>query len=305
MFVVESRYALLNVHLVLLGLTGHWLWLKATAPFQKQTPVRNRCLRAACGICLGAAIAVKWNALGYLLSLIIWETSTDCNPKKLKHLATLVLTAAIAYSLIWWPHLHIAQENFLTVHANLFQFHHTLSSNGHSACSRWYSWPLLIRPVTYWYSSTESQTYTVSNLGNPAIWLLSASTTLLLTISYIFKVKDRISRSVKPLARHQPVAKDSLKSYLLISYFCNWLPWILIQRCTFNYLYMPAAVFSFMTLAWLLNQWLNSPIKTTRTIAYLLLSLIAIAFLFWLPLALGLPLTPEQLQKRWLLKSWI
>ena len=326
LFITESRYALLNVHVVCFGMLSHWLWLKAALVNQSQ---RQRILlNMASGIFLGAAIAVKWNGLGYLLSLITWEIyqvfQKDPDKEdsshlkgKLKNLAFLTLTAAFTYSLIWWPHLHISQESILSVHANLFSFHQQLSTDGHPACSKWYSWPLLIRPITYWYSKPDSVAYTVSNLGNPALWLLSSSTVLLLAIRYLIQLQHYLSfklsfrsnlrpKQLRPKRlkkSHPPNA--AIAPYLFISYLCNWLPWMLVQRCTFNYLYMPAAVFSFMALSWLLSSWLRSPTKTNRRLAWLLLSLIAIAFIFWLPLALGLPLSPQGLKMRWLLKSWI
>ncbi len=324
LFITESRYALLNVQVVCLGLLSHWLWLKAalTPNMQGHTKVR---LRLAAGCFLGGAIAVKWNGLGYLLSLIIWEiwtlfSNSDRSSKQtgptlrnspknslrnsLRNLAYLILISATTYSLIWWPHLHITQENIFSVHANLFSFHQHLGASGHAACSKWYSWPLLLRPITYEYISIGSQAYTVSNLGNPALWLLSSSAVLLLAVNYTLKTKHALSRTFK-LIRNQPQPNRPIGPYLLISYLCNWLPWMLVQRCTFNYLYMPAAVYSFMTLAWLLSMWLNAPVTATKIVAWLMLGLIAIAFVFWLPLTFGLSLSSQGLQMRWLLKSWI
>ena len=314
LFIVESRYALLNVYVVFFGLLSHCLWLKK--------------LPVASGVSLGMAIATKWNGLGYLLSLVIWETHRAIARKSLsrqqkdktrestaKKLTMLVLIAFLTYSLIWWPHLYLVKENIFSVHAYLIQFHQQIGAGGHSACSKWYSWPLLIRPITYWYSSTHSQSYTVSNLGNPALWLFSTSAIFLLSINFLLQAKrsllNRLSTAKSaprstalPTSANQPI-NGNLAAYLAIAYLCDWIPWLVVQRCTFNYLYMPAAIFSFMALAYLLSIWLTSPAKAHRVSASIVLSLIAIAFIFWLPLTLGLPLSFEQLQNRWLLKSWI
>ena len=328
LFITESRYALLNVYVVCFGMLSHWLWLKASLSIG-QRPLDETQLRkqhrkrilfyAASGVFLGGAIAVKWNGLGYLLSLAGWEAwcifygpsnrQSDISiRRRLRNLAFLILMATITYSLLWWPHLHVTQESLFSVHAKLFGFHQQLGADGHSACSKWYSWPLLIRPITYWYSQSASASYTVSNLGNPALWLLSSSTVLLLAIRYFLQAKRFLFAKLKsrptPLLSVNPPSAV-IVPYLLIGYFCNWLPWILVQRCTFNYLYMPAALFSFMALAWLLSLWLWSSNRKTRFTAWLMLGLIAIAFLFWLPLMLGLPLSSQNLKMRWLLKSWI
>jgi dolichyl-phosphate-mannose-protein mannosyltransferase len=72
---------------------------------------------------------------------------------------------------------------------------------------------------------------------------------------------------------------------------------------------MPAAVFGFMVLAWLLSEWLYAPYKIfavpVKIMGWMILAAIALAFIFWLPLSLGSPLMPEALQTRWWLRSWI
>ena len=328
LLITESRYALLNVHMVFCGLLGHWLWL--WAGFLPRAQARRRAgLRLLSGIALGSAIAVKWNGLGFLLSLILWEiwrwwdgrsNGQDAHSRDFWQTAKsfelefvqksgyfqtflfLIFVPTLAYCLFWWPHLHLTQESFLLLHTRLFNFHQHIGAGGHAACSKWFTWPLLIKPITYWYEQIGAQAYTVNNLGNPALWLFSSSAICLLSVHFLAQLKSRLGA---PISIHSPNRRESMGAYLLISYLANWLPWMWVARCTFNYLYMPAAVYSFMTLAWLLSGWLRSVSRATRIAAWLCLGLIAIAFLFWLPLALGLPLSPQSLSMRWWLKSWI
>lgn len=308
LFITESRYALINVYMVFFGLLGHWLWLQAnlfSAQAQPEQIVKRTLYRVLAGVSLGGAIATKWNGLGYILSLLIWEllarrrsqAKTRPNKNALTHsLFYLILMPTFTYCLIWLPHLYLAQENLASVHIDLFNFHRKLATGGHPACSPWFTWPLLIKPISYWYKESGPLAYTVSNLGNPALWWLSSATIFLLSLEKSLRL---------PAATHS--VANNLGVYLLISYAANWLPWMLVERCTFIYLYMPAAVFSFMALAWLLSEWLYSPILSPQSqiISLLMLGAIALAFLFWLPLALGSPLTPDQLQARWWLKTWI
>ncbi|WP_121969499.1 phospholipid carrier-dependent glycosyltransferase [Leptolyngbya sp. BC1307] len=313
LFVTESRYALINIYMVFFGLLGHWLWLQASIGSGKGRVFKG-ILRTLAAVALGAAVAVKWNGLGYWLSLLIWEAwrgkwfkrSQPLKALSKKALSQALLYGgfipALTYSLIWWPHLYLSGERLLSLHAALFTFHQRLAASGHPDCSQWYTWPLLIKPIAYWYETVGLQAYTVNNLGNPALWWLSSSAVILLFIVRMRQVKNLLMRAKATPAN--PTVQN-LSAYLLIGYAANWLPWMVISRCTFIYLYMPAAAFSFIMLAWLLSEWLHSPQKWVRVMALVMLGAIALSFFFWLPLSLGSPLTPADLKLRWWLKTWI
>ena len=316
LFVTESRYALLNIYMVFFGLLGHWLWLQAAVLAAAGERARGNAYRLLAGIALGGAIAVKWNGLGYWLSLFLWDAlrqrAWHKQGKALRHylLEGLIyggLVPALTYSLIWWPHLYLTGEGLAHVHTQLLSFHHQLAAVGHPACSKWYTWPLLIKPIAYWYETAGTQAYTVNNLGNPALWWLSSAAIALLLIEQILTIATKL-RSLASL-RPTPLSADtvsSLNTYLLIGYIANWLPWIVVGRCTFIYLYMPAAIFSFMWLAWLLSEWLQSNNGSpSRTIGIVMIGVIILAGAFWLPLSLGTPLSLESLQLRWWLRSWL
>ena len=72
LFLVESRYALNNVYLVILGLLGQWFLLLA---LQHNGRKRQFWLVGA-GIGFGASAAIKWNGLWFLLgAYLIWITA--------------------------------------------------------------------------------------------------------------------------------------------------------------------------------------------------------------------------------------
>jgi len=282
LFVTESRYALINIYMVFFGVLGQYLWLLAAALISKEQRLQQSVLRLLAGVALGCAIATKWNGLGFILALIAYAIFQNKN-NVLSLVVYAISLPLLVYSLAWLPHLWLTKENITALHTTLFTFHQQLSTDGHPACSKWYSWPILFKPITYWYQDLGAQVLTVSNLGNPFLWWLSSASVLLLSIA----------------------KRNAMSTYLLIGYAANWLPWIFVGRCTFIYLYMPAAVFSFMTLAWLMSQWLHSPAASTRWLGWAVLGAIAIAFFYWLALSIGSPLTPEQLKARWWLSTWV
>lgn len=328
LFITESRYALINIYIVFFGLLGHGLWLFAKKVASRKQAVLYYSLS---GLSLGAAISTKWNGLGYLLSLLIWEIYQTVNQKKantsiqplftsfssksiLFYSTFLGILPIATYCLLWLPHINASDFSFLGLHHTLLTFHQELDSV-QTTCSKWYTWPLLIKPMAYAYVEARSQVFTVNNMGNPLLWWLSSASVLLVFSSQITILTKRLARKKSCKNREKQLKKkiikqerlsEGIKSYLLIGYLANWLPWIVISRCTYIYLFMPAAVFGFILLAWLLSDWLTTTQpRKNQCIAVVMLSAIALAFLFWLPLSIGSPLTPEQLQLRWWLPSWI
>jgi dolichyl-phosphate-mannose--protein O-mannosyl transferase len=100
-------------------------------------------------------------------------------------------------------------------------------------------------------------------------------------------------------------APKEISLYLGINYLVNLLPWLKISRCTFFYHYMPAYLFSWLALALILNRLLHQTKILPRAVAISILALIILGFYYWLPLFLGLPLTPQSFARRMLLRSWI
>ncbi|NEP17927.1 MAG: phospholipid carrier-dependent glycosyltransferase [Leptolyngbya sp. SIO4C1] len=286
LFVVESRYALINIHLVFWGCLSHWLWLRGAG--------RDRALA---GLALGASLATKWSGLPFILGLLIHDCHADTLYSNMRSVWSrmwnkgwtrgllLVALPLLTYGLLWLPHLQTS-PGLWRIHQQILRFHLQLDSAAHAYCSPWYSWPLLLRPVAYWYEKAANGLYyDVHGLGNPVLWWLSVGA-LVALVTGLRLEGQRCSR------------------YILLNYALSWLPWALVSRCTFLYHYLPAAVFGFLALAWLLSQWLISPRRAWRLAAIAMLIAIAAAFWFWLPVQLGLPLSQAELRSRFWLNSW-
>lgn len=378
-FLVESRYALINQYIVIFGLLGQWLLLLALANTTKQ----RRLYLILSGISFGAAIATKWNGLFFLVGvylnwMLAWfkqnfiGTDTVVDKKNIidsgsyyvstaqlkQSTATLavspetrvkrlllplqklgklkIFTVAfylgiipvITYSLIWIPHLlQNPQYGFIEVHTQILSFHNRLgdnTSNIHPYCAAWYKWPLLTRPIAYFYqtASNVNETvpifgpplpsnagkviYDVHAMGNPFLWWFGFAAILLLIVLVL------IQRIVIPLIRQKRLSLNSSLSvntgialYLILNYAANLLPWVKVNRCVFIYHYMTAVVFAFLALAWLIDKCLRSYHIPVRTFGLAIIFLIIIAFIFWMPIYLGLPLSPDAYKLRMWFSSWI
>ncbi|MEO0455981.1 MAG: phospholipid carrier-dependent glycosyltransferase [Cyanobacteria bacterium P01_A01_bin.114] len=292
LFIVESRYALINIHLVFWGCLGHWLWLRSgRKPGQsfgqaaRQKAGQTLGLKYLAGIALGACISTKWNGLPWLVGLV-------ATPLRRRWPLYIVGIPIAIYGLLWIPHLRLSGDTLLLVHQSILSFHLGMETGAHPYCSAWYTWPLLIRPIAYWYQVAEDgRVFDIHGLGNPILWWLSLGAMTVLGLRRIWAT--------------QPDSETSPETYLVLNYAINWLPWVLVSRCTFLYHYLSAALFSFMGLAWLISGWFTSERPAWQWMAGGMVGAIALAGWFWLPLALGLPLTEEALQRRFWLSSWL
>ncbi|MHC5721186.1 MAG: dolichyl-phosphate-mannose--protein O-mannosyl transferase, partial [Nostoc sp.] len=93
--------------------------------------------------------------------------------------------------------------------------------------------------------------------------------------------------------------------YLVINYVANLLPWVEVTRCAFIYHYMCAVVFVFLAIAWFVDQCLRSYYQQLRALGVTITFIILVAFIFWMPIYLGLPLSPNSYKLRMWFNSWI
>lgn len=361
-FLVESRYALNNIYIVIFGLLGHWFLLLA---LDNQNRRRSFWLVLA-GISFGASVATKWNGLWFLLgAYLIWLAAwiilsihsfpnsklffTSQSLKKTKvssyplssqtplqnltqlnvfqMLFYLGIIPAFIYSIIWIPHLQLDKTyGFIAVHQQILKFHLQLGGNSpnvHPYCAAWYKWPLMIRPMAYYYQTAESITdslpvmgpplpagagkviYDVHAMGNPFLWWFGVA-------AMLFLVGMLISQVVIPWVKQkrfsvpETLGVDSwIALYLILNYAANLVPWMKVTRCVFIYHYMCAVVFVFLAIAWFVDQCLRSYYQQLRALGITITFIILVAFIFWMPVYLGLPLSPDGYKLRMWFNSWI
>ncbi|WP_298911370.1 phospholipid carrier-dependent glycosyltransferase [uncultured Nostoc sp.] len=368
-FLVESRYALSNIYIVIFGLLGHWFLLLA---LDNQNRRRSFWLVFA-GITFGASVGTKWNGLwflsgAYLIWIAAWvirgmhsflnsklffrslslkeaegrsqeaevSTYSSSSQTPLQNLTQLNIfqmlfylgiIPAFIYSIIWIPHLQLDKTyGFIAVHQQILKFHLHLGGNSpnvHPYCAAWYKWPLMTRPMAYYYQTAESITeplpvmgpplpagagqviYDVHAMGNPFLWWFGVAAILflvgmLVSQLVIFWVKEKRFSVPATLSVDTWIAL-----YLVINYAANLLPWVKVTRCVFIYHYMCAVVFVFLAIAWFVDQCLRSYYQQLRAIGVTITFIILVAFIFWMPVYLGLPLSHNGYKLRMWFNSWI
>jgi len=245
-------------------------------------------------------------------------------------LVSLILIPILVYCIAWLPHL---QQNptpgLWGLQTKIWAYHHNLGDGAkvHPYCSKWYSWILMLRPIAYFYKKVDSTTppnpilplnhsdqlpiiYAVHAMGNPFLWWLSTLASILLVGMLIQRVWMDLSvrfPQLKPKLSLQfpPTPELWLAVFLTLNWLANLLPWVKVTRCLFIYHYMTGFVFSCMALAWWLERWLYSHQTRFRWLGGTVIFLVLFGFLYWMPLYLGLPLSPLQWKMRMWFPSWI
>jgi len=172
-------------------------------------------------------------------------------------------------------HINILNK-FLELNEQMYISNQSLTAT-HSYSSKWYTWPLMIRPIYYWVSGNAK----IYLLGNPIIWWLSTMA-VIHTIIYSFFHGSR----------------DKTSNLLLGMYLASFLPFILIGRVMFLYHYMSALIFAIMLLAYNISQSNNKWVYSTLIVVSI------ITFIYFAPLTYGLPITPNHQAGRIWLTSW-
>jgi len=374
-FLVESRYALSNIYIVIFGLLGHWFLLLALDNRNQRRPF----WLVFAGITFGASLGTKWNGLwflsgAYLIWIAAWvihvthsflnsklfftspslkeaegrrqesgvstySPSSPSSPSSQTPLQNLTqlnifhmlfylgIIPALIYSIIWIPHLQLDKTyGFIAVHQQILKFHLQLGGNSpnvHPYCAAWYKWPLMTRPMAYYYQTAESITdplpvmgpplpagagkviYDVHAMGNPFLWWFGVA-------AMLFLAGMLMSQIVIPWVKEKRFSVPATLSvdtwialYLVINYAANLLPWVKVTRCVFIYHYMCAVVFVFLAIAWFVDQCLRSYYQQLRALGVTITFIILVAFIFWMPVYLGLPLSPHDYKLRMWFNFWI
>lgn len=353
---VESRYALNNVYLILFGLLGWWLLLRSLHLLDsahKLTPAVWLNLAIA-GIGFGASVGIKWNGVAFLAgAYLLWAAAWASQLLKRRGWPSLPLSAPLAnlarlnagvwalsmagipffaYWLSWLPYMQLdPSTSFAGWQNRILDYHSRVGGmDAHPYCSPWYTWPLMLRPVAYFYKTAApgdpvpvvgpdapthagDVVYDVHAMGTPTLWWLSTVAIALLVgvVGYwLWRWATAVQAARSGTESTLSLSPDtqpylSAAAFVVGNWAVQWLMWMRVTRCTFLYHYMSAELLTVLGLALVLDRWLHSTKPWSRRLAWGAIALVIFGFIFWMPLFLGLPLSTGGLQLRRWLPSWI
>ncbi len=115
--------------------------------------------------------------------------------------------------------------------SRMFEYHAHLNST-HPFSSTWYQWPIIFRPIYYFARDINANVAEgISSFGNPIIWW-GGIVAFVGTIYFTIREKDKRG------------------AFLVIGYLAQYLPWVMVSRCTFIYHYFPSVPFVILMIVY-------------------------------------------------------
>ncbi len=295
-------------------------------------PRRPRRWRWLAGVAFGLALATKWSALlaiagaGVFLvvSELAWRRRLTGSPWRAwpravgSGLAALVAVPLLVYLAsyagwfanfsetrlgqrectdgvcdvsapqvlgVWWRE----QREIASFHGNLEAEHPYRSLPT--------TWPLLLRPVAYYYESCNDEKLAkdecvtqqgnveeILGIGNPAVWWGA-----LVAV---------------PLAGWWAVRRRDWRAATVLGlWLVQYLPWLAVSRPNFLFYMTPVVPFLCLTLAYVAGRLGDR--EPTRWLPATIAGLAVVGFLFWYPVWVGIEMPTESWKLRMWFGSWI
>ncbi|PJE51344.1 MAG: hypothetical protein COV29_01150 [Candidatus Yanofskybacteria bacterium CG10_big_fil_rev_8_21_14_0_10_36_16] len=338
LFLVQSRFILLDLFLVLFG----FLCLLFYFYFKDLGKYRYLLLSGLFG---ALSFSVKWTGATFLAMVIflyaidlyryrkvsilqgIFSKRTLWLENLARGIGALIVLPALIYFLIFYLHFALLSKSgtgdafmtpefrktlvgsreygnpeispknivgkFAEINVQMYKSNSGLSAT-HPYSSKWYSWPLMTKPIFYWSGDTEdpSTHSRIYLMGNPAIWWTSTIVVLIFSLLFIVRFLKHGWLGFKI---------QKTPAFLLGGYFFNLLPFALIGRVLFLYHYMSSYIFAILITVYMLDQ---KPVDQKINWSLVFVGFAISFFIYFAPLSYGTPLNEGAYNVRVWLSTW-
>ncbi len=203
---------------------------------------------------------------------------------------SFVLIPALLYVLAYIPYLLVPGYTFrdvLRLQVSMYRYHHDLKAT-HPFASPWWEWPIMARPIWLYRGEGLPEGYVSSivSFGNPILWWLGGITVLFALVTPAFLKKRGVL-------------------WILVAFFSQYVPWMLVPRITFIYHYYGCVPF----LAVLLSAffaWVEEESPKVGLLRWAFLFGAVGLFVLFYPVLSGFPVSRAYVAKflRWF-PSWV
>ena len=309
---VHSRTALLDLFLTLFVLLAILSWLK------------GHYWRT--GIWFGLACGTKWSGVYFLVAfglLTIYRDWGRIQPfiRLLGiRFAQFFIVPLVTYLATWigwfrsdrgwdrqWADTHPSSFGYIPrslrslwhYHAEILNFHETLTTHHPYQANPW-SWLVMGRPTSFYYGTpsacggAKDCSQEVLALGTPLLWWLG-------TLAFAVV----LGYWIKSLPKGRP---DFVSGFILLGFAAGYLPWFFFQRRTvFTFYAIVFEPFVVLALVYCAKKFLGVPpwTRKRKLLVGLIVLLIALNFLYFLPLFNGSVIPYSSWSDRMWLPSWI
>jgi dolichyl-phosphate-mannose-protein mannosyltransferase len=282
------------------------------------------------GVFFGLSIGTKWNGIYFIVAfgfVLIYRDYVRSRTDDGKNFLKIVLKRFIQFFVVpisvyiaswtgwfisprgWdrqWAQTHSSSWHFIPgslrslwhYHAEMLHFHTTLTTQHAYQANPW-SWLIMGRPTSFFYASpktcgTKQCAQEVLALGTPILWWLG---TLAIATLFGFWIMSVVKGKT-----------DKIAGFILLGIAAGYLPWFFFQkRTTFSFYAIVFEPFLILALVYCANKFLGEkpwPRNRRLSLAFLVL-VIAVNFLYFLPLFNGSVISYAAWYQRMWFPSWI
>ncbi len=217
----------------------------------------------------------------------------------------MLFVAGSIYLIAYVPFFGLGHNltDVVSLQQQMFIYHdQTVAHATHPYSSRWWQWPILEIPISYYYHDFRTGAAALSGsaccvaeviaIPNPLSWWLGV-----VSVPFMGWLAWR--------------ERNKGYALLFVAYFVQWLPWILSPRISFEYHFLPNLAIILMADAVLLQRiWRYRPNLAAATrwtwnrigVGVFLAATLA-AFIFWYPVVAGSHITYDAWSARML--TWL
>ena len=298
---VHSRTALLDNFLALFILTATYFFIRRQYWWT--------------AIALGIALGIKWSAIYFILVfgvIALYRAFTHHTGKALirptlERIGQFVLLPTGIYLISWigwfnsqrgWARDYSANvlTSFVHYHQQILNFHTSLTEKHTYQANPW-SWLIMGRPTSFFYQSpkgcgADSCSQEILALGTPLLWW---SATIALSVVVGLWIRAALMRRIEPAL-----------TIIVAGMTAGYLPWFFYQsRTVFTFyaiVFQPFLILALVYCAQLIRSRYGR--RGDIVIAAGIL-LIALNFIYFLPIYMGDVITYEAWRDRMWFPSWI
>ena len=275
-----------------------------------------------CGLFLGLALATKWSALYFIVLFALialyrvfsHHTGRDLIRPTLARIGAFGFLPLAVYVTSWWGwfassrgwdrhHSGNPISSFIYYHQEMLNFHTNLSEKHPYQANPW-SWLVMGRPTSFFYETpkncgADTCSQEVLALGTPFLWWAG---TIAIAVVIGFWVRSILQRKFDPAI-----------TIIVAGIAAGYLPWFFFQqRTVFTFYAIVFEPFVILALVYCAKIFLTAQRrKSERAYQFgqftllALFILIALNFIYFLPLYMGQTITYDAWHAHMWFKSWI
>jgi len=247
---VDSRIAVIDIHYVTWGVAGYVSALYLVRKQQFESTWRLILTGALMGLSVAAKLYIPFFSFLLVLGTIgltAWAFAKERGVAPLRFALWPVFVVGLVASTVyvlsftphfWWGWWHSPLDLVKYIVIKVPEYQAAVKDASHPYSSKWWTWPLLLRPVWYYWKDPGPSPGMVVGIwgsGNPPVWWAALPALVL-------------------CAWHAVRERRLALLFVVAGWVIHLAPWVGIGRTLFLYHYLPSLLFAFLALSWALDR---------------------------------------------------